>query len=40
MKAPESSELVFETESGARYRVNGGMIKRLNTNHEKRGDGE
>ena len=33
-------ELVFETMSGARYWIKGGMLKRLNPNDEKRGDGE
>lgn len=33
-------EIVFETMSGARYWVKGNMLKRLNPNDEKRGDGE
>ena len=33
-------EIVFETMSGARYWIKGSMLKRLNPNDEKRGDGE
>lgn len=40
MKVTEESDLVFETESGARYWVKGGYVKRLNPDHEKRGDGK
>lgn len=40
MKVTETTDLVFETESGARYWVAGGKVKRLNPNDEKRADGE
>lgn len=34
------NEIVFETESGARYWMRGGKIRRLNPDHEKRADGQ
>lgn len=34
------NEIVFETESGARYGMRGGKIRRLNPDHKKRADGE
>lgn len=40
MKVNAESDLVFETESGARYWVKGGSVKRLNPDHQKRADGE
>lgn len=40
MKVNAGSDLVFETESGARYWVKGGKVKRLNPDDPKRADGE
>lgn len=40
MKVTEESDLVFETESGARYWIKDGRVKRLNPNDVKRADGE
>lgn len=39
MKVTEETDLVFETESGARYWVKGGYVKRLHQDHVKRADG-
>ena len=40
MKVTDETELVFETYTGSRYWIKGGKVKRLNTDYEKRADGE
>lgn len=40
MKVSTEDELVFDTESGARYWIRKGKVKRLNPDDVKRGDGE
>lgn len=39
MKVTDETVLVFDTYTGSRYEINHGMIRRLNPNAEKRGDG-
>lgn len=39
MKVTDETVLVFETYTGSTYEINRGKIRRLNPNHEKRGDG-
>lgn len=39
MKVTDEAVLVFDTYTGSRYEINHGMIRRLNPDHEKRGDG-
>lgn len=40
MKVSDETVLVFETYTGSTYEINHGMIRRLNPNAEKRGDGK
>lgn len=40
MKVGPEDDLVFETESGARYWIREGKVRRLNPNDVKRADGE
>lgn len=40
MKVTEEGELIFHTESGARYWIRAGMVQRLNQNDVKRADGK
>ena len=39
MKVTDETVLVFDTYTGSTYEINHGMIRRLNANAEKRGDG-
>lgn len=39
MKVTDETVLVFDTYTGSRYEINHGKIRRLNPDHEKRGDG-
>lgn len=39
MKVTDETVLVFETWSGSTYEINHSMIRRLNPDYEKRGDG-
>lgn len=40
MKVTDKTVCVFETESGSRYKINRGLVRRLNSGYGKRGDGD